>query len=257
MLPGIGLYRYREILKQRLRAKLARQTFVVSQGIKDNLVAQYGYPASRTSVLYHGVNTTRYRPSPTERIKFRRAHGIPDDATVIVSHGRLVRRKRIERVLKAFELLASERQDLWLLLTAYGPLTEEIEKAVPNYAAFRRVKLVGFQEDPTAVLKASDIYVLASDDEGFGIALVEALATGLLCVATNGPGPRDIIANGENGFLVEANVDGVMLGLQRALSLQPDERERLVQFARKTVEDRFEIGAAIQTALEAMEITPR
>jgi len=48
-----------------------------------------------------------------------------------------------------------------------------------------------------------------------------------------------------------------MLGLQRALSLQPDERERLVQFARKTVEDRFEIGAAIQTALEAMEITPR
>jgi glycosyltransferase involved in cell wall biosynthesis len=256
-LPGIGWYRHKEALKQKLRARLARRTFVVSQGIKDNLVACYGYPASQISVLYHGVNTTRYRPSSAERVEFRRANGIPDDAIVIVSHGRLARRKRVDRILKAFELLYPEYQNLWLFLTAYGPLTEEIEKAVATSAARAGIKLLGFQEDPTRILKSSDIYVLSSDDEGFGIALVEALSTGLVCVATNGPGPSDILADGQNGFLVGATGEEVLAGLRRALGLSQEERERLVGRARRTVESRFEIGAAIRCALDAMKIPAR
>jgi glycosyltransferase involved in cell wall biosynthesis len=256
-LPGIGLYRYKEIVRQRLRGRLARHTFVVSQAIKDNLVNEYGYPAGRTSVLYHGVDTRRFQASASERLEYRRTHGIPDEATVIVSHGRLVRRKRVDRILNAFDVLSSEHANLWVLITCYGPMTEEVEKTAAGSAARDRVRLVGFQADSSRILKASDIYVLSSDDEGFGIALLEALSTGLVCVATNGPGPRDILTDGENGFLVEATDEGVLLGLRRALSLDLNERERFAQGARRTVEERFEINAAIQTALEAMEIPRR
>jgi glycosyltransferase involved in cell wall biosynthesis len=256
-LPGIGLHRYKEIFRQRLRGRLADRTFVMSQAIKDNLIANYGYPAGRTSVLYHGVDTKRFHSSPAERMEFRRAHEIPEDATVVVCHGRLVLRKRVDRILKAFELLSSEYGNLWVLLTCYGPLKEEVEKIVASSAARGRVRLVGFQEDSSRVLKASDIYVLSSNDEGFGIALVEALSTGLVCVATNGPGPRDIIADGENGFLVEASDEGVLLGLRRALKLSPDERAQFARRARRTVEERFEINAAIQSALDAAEIPRR
>ena len=256
-LPGIGLHRFKEIVRQRLRGGLAHHTFVVSQGIKDNLVRVYGYPAEKTSVLYHGVDTQRFQPSESERLEYRQASGIPNDAIVIVSHGRLVPRKRVDRILKAFEVLHAEHPNLWVLLTCYGPLKQEVEKMAAGSVACGRVKLVGFQGDSSKILKASDIYVLSSNDEGFGIALAEALSTGLVCVATNGPGPRDIIADGENGFLVEATDEGVLLGLRRALSLHPDERERFTQRARKTVEERFEISAAIQTALQAMEIPRR
>ena len=256
-LPGIGWYRHKETLRQRLRGFFAHHTFVVSQGIKDNLASHYGYPASRTSVLYHGVDIQRFQPSPTARSEFRRAHSIPDDATVIVSHGRLVKRKRVHRILKAFEALSPHHQNLWVLLTCYGPLKEEIEKTVEASAARDRVKLLGFQGDSSKLLKASDIYVLSSDDEGFGIALVEALSTGLLCVATRSPGPSDIIADGQNGILVEASDEGVRLGLQRALSLSSDERVRFTERARKTVEDRFEITHAIRSALDALGIPHR
>jgi glycosyltransferase involved in cell wall biosynthesis len=256
-LPGVGLYRYRELVKQRVRGTLAHHTFVMSQGIKDNLVSQYGYPADRTSVLHHGVDTRRFQASTTVRLDFRRANGIPEDAKVMVCHGRLVPRKRVDRILQAFEVLSVEQTNLWLLLTCYGPLKEEVERMAAASAASGRIKLVGFQQDSTAVLKASDIYVLSSNDEGFGIAVVEALSTGLVCVATDGPGPRDIIADGQNGFLVDASNDGVLLGLRRALALHADERVRLVQQARKTVEDRFEIGAAIRAALDAMKIPRR
>ena len=256
-LPGIGLYRYKERFRQRLRGLLARHTFVVSQGIKDNLISHYGYPAGRTSVLYHGVDHGRFRPSPVERVAFRQANGISEDAIVIVSHGRLVPRKHVERVLNAFEVLSAEHGNLWVMLTCYGPLKAEVEKLAASSAARSRIKLLGFQFDSSLVLKASDIYVLSSNDEGFGIAVVEALSTGLVSVATDGPGPRDIIANGRNGFLVDASNEGVLLGLRRALALHADERARLVQQARKTVEDRFEIGAAIRTALDAMKIPQR
>jgi glycosyltransferase involved in cell wall biosynthesis len=256
-LPGIGLHRLKEIVRQRLRGRLAYHTFVVSQGIKDNLVSHYGYPAERTSVLYHGVDTQRFKPSPAERSEFRQVHGIPDDATVIVSHGRLVQRKRVDRILKAFEILYAQHPNLWVLLTCYGPLKEEVERMVAGSAACDRIKLVGFQGDSSRVLNASDIYVLSSNDEGFGIALVEALSTGLVCVATNGPGPRDIIKNCENGLLVDASDEGVQLGLQRALSLNQNDRDRLTLRARKTVEERFEISMAIQSALDAMQIPRR
>jgi glycosyltransferase involved in cell wall biosynthesis len=256
-LPGIGLYRLKQILKQKIRNSLLHQTFVSSRGFKDNLVAYLRYPVGRTSILYHGVDIGRFKPSIHERAQYRRAIGIPEDATVIVSHGRLAPVKRVDRILKAFATLSSEYANLWLLMTSYGPMKDEVERVVAGNEAFRRVKLVGFQEDTSKLLQAGDIYVLASDREGFGIALIEAMSTGLVCVATNCQGPAGIVANGGDGILVEPTDEGVLEGLRRALCLRPEERGRIAAQARKTVEDRFEIHAAVRRALDSMEIPSR
>ena len=256
-LPGIGLHRYKDILKHRLRFALLRHTFVSSQGLKDNLLAKFGCPPARVSVLYHGVDTARFRPSPAERIEYRRALGIPDDATMIVSHGRLAPVKRVDRILKAFAVLSAQYPNLWLVMTSYGPLKDELERTISSSDVYRKVKLLGFQEDASKLLKAGDIYVLASDREGFGIALLEAMATGLVCVATNSGGPAEILVNDENGILVEVSEEGVLAGLRRALGLSPEERARLVQGGRETAQSRFEIHAAIERALNALEIPKR
>jgi glycosyltransferase involved in cell wall biosynthesis len=256
-LPGIGLYRHKETLRQRVRGWLAHHTFVVSQGIKDNLVSHYDYPAAKTSVLYHGVDSQRFVASAAERAEFRQLQGIPADATVIVSHGRLVPRKRVDRILKAFEVLSREQTNLWLLLTCYGPLKDDIERIAAASQACPRIKLVGFQDDSSLTLKAADIYVLSSNDEGFGIALLEAMSSSLVCVATSGPGPRDIITDSQNGFLVEPSDEGILLGLRRALSLNQEAKAKLVRRARQTVVDRFEISAAIPAALQALQIPRR
>lgn len=253
-LPGLGLYRRADRLLTRSRSWFTRQTFVASQGIKDKLLAQYGYPVEQTSVLYHGVSTSRFRSSASDREQFRDEHSIPRDATVIVNHGRLVRIKRVDRLVQAFERLFSDNSRLWLALTCYGPLKNEIERLVADSPANARIRLVRFQENPTAILSAGDIFCLTSDDEGFGIALLEALSTGLICVATNGSGPKEILAGGEFGFLVEPTVDGVRSGLQQALTLTPAERARMVERAREMVQSRFEIKAAIRAALDALEI---
>lgn len=256
-LPGIGFYRYKEIFRHRLRSRLLQRSFVSSQELKNDLTACFGLSASRLSVLYHGLDTARFQPSPAERAEYRRAVGIPDDAIVIVSHGRLAPVKRVDRILKAFALLSAEHPNLWLLMTSYGSLKDEVERTVASDDAYRRVMLVDFQVDASKLLKAADIYVLASDREGFGIALIEAMSTGLVCVATNCQGPAGILVNGENGILVEATDEEVLVGLRRALRLSPEERLRLDAHARKTVEDRFEIHAAFCRALDSMGIPHR
>jgi glycosyltransferase involved in cell wall biosynthesis len=256
-LPGIGLYQQREILKQRLRSRLLHHAFVSGQGLKSNLVASHRYPSERVSVLYHGVDTGRFRASLADRIEYRRLHTIPDDATVIVSHGRLAPVKRVDRTLKAFAALSAEHANLWLVLTLHGPLKQEIEKIVASNDTYRRVKLVGFQEDVSKLLKAGDFFVLSSDHEGFGIALIEAMSTGLVCVSTNCQGPSEIVADGKNGILVQATDAGILAGLRRALGLNEDERARLVERARRTVEARFELHAAICRALDSLGIPRR
>jgi glycosyltransferase involved in cell wall biosynthesis len=253
-LPGIGWHRYKERIRQKLRSRLLARSFVSSQELKENLNAWFGFVRDRLSVLYHGSDTSRFRPSSSERADYRLSVGIPQDAVVIVSHGRLAPVKRVDRILKSFSVLSPENPNLWLLMTSYGPLKDEVERTVASSERYRRVKLVGFQEDAAALLKAADVYVLASDREGFGIALIEAMSTGLACVATNCHGPAGIIVNGENGILVEAADEAVLAGLRRALLLGPEERLRLVTEARKTVEERFEIHTAVRRALESMGI---
>ena len=252
-----GFYRLKQTLKQKIRSSSLKRNFVPSQGLKDNVVAFLGYPVSQTFVLYHGVHTARFQPSAAERADYRRANTIPDDAVVIVSHGRIAPIKRVDRILKAFAVLSADHPSLWLLLTCYGPLKNEVERTVASSAAYRQVKLLGFQDDSSKLLKAADIYALASDREGFGIALVEAMSTGLVCVATNCQGPAEIIVNGENGILVEPTDEEVLSGLRKALALTPEARGRLIGRGRKTAQDRFEIQAAVRTALNSMGIPSR
>lgn len=250
----IKRYGFKEVWKHWLRARVFRRTFAASQTLKNNLATSFGYLQGRISILYHGVDTGQFTPSSAVQIEFRKTHGIPANAKVVVSHGRLARVKRTDRIVKAFETLSREHANLWLLITAYGPLKDEVEKTVGSSDARHRVRLVEFQKDSSALLKASDVYLMASDNEGFGIALIEAMATGLVCVATDCGGPSEILVDGENGFLVEPTDEGVLNGLRRVLQLTDLARARLSEKARKTVEDRFEVLAAIRCALDALAI---
>lgn len=253
-LPGLGLYRYKYICSIRVRSMLAHRILVMSRGVRDKIVAYFNYFGDKFSVLYHGVDVQRFRPAPDRRASYRHINGIPCHATVIVSHGRLAHVKRVDRILKAFDCIAEENSDVWLILTGYGPLTEDIEASVQGSNWRDRIKVLGFQGDTSLLLQACDIYVLASENEGFGIALVEAMATGLICVATNVCGPDEIVINGENGFLVEPSDQGILDGLRNVLQLSEDERYRIRQFARATASEKFELGTAIKNALKEIDI---
>ena len=175
---------------------------------------------------------------------------------MVVSVARLDRIKRLDRLIQAFGALSLEYNDLWLLLTGDGPLRDELKSLARSVNHRENIRFLGHVEDVCAILRASDIYVLPSDEEGFGIALVEAMACELVCVATKTVGRSEIIEDGLNGFLIELTYDGVLKGLHQALRLGHKERAAIGNRARQRVVDNFRVEEAAAKGLAFMEINP-
>ncbi len=249
IIPRLGL-------SERARAWLTRGILAVSEGVKDRLVRGYRYSPEKISVIYNGVDTERFSPaSPDTRSALRKVLQIPDEAIVLVSAARLDPIKRLDRLIQAFAVLINDHKDLWLLFTGDGPLRDELKDLAQTFNCRENIRFLGHVEDVRAILRASDIYVLPSDEEGFGIALIEAMACELVCVATKTIGPCEIIENGRNGFLTERTYEGVLTGLYQALKLGQKERAAIGNCARQRVLEKFRVEDSVAKGLAFMEIS--
>ena len=247
----------RAMLRERLWAWLTRDTLAVSQGVKDRLVRCYGYAPRRIRIVYNGIDTKHFTPVPQDtRSALRKDLQIPESAVVVVSTARLAEVKRLDRLLRAFDALSSEHIDLWLVLTGDGPLGGHLRRLAQCVNNHENVRFLGYVEDVCTVLRASDIYVLPSDEEGFGLSLAEAMACELVCVATKTVGPSEIIEDGVNGFLTELTYDGVFKGLDRALKLGIEERRVMGHRARQRIVANFRVEEAVAKGLAFMKIDP-
>jgi len=139
----------------------------------------------------------------------RAALGLDEHSRYLVAVGRLVARKGFDRLIMALEHLP---EDTKLILVGSGPLRAELEQCARSRGLGDRVLLTGYVDERRkyAYLAASDLYVLSSYHEGFGIVLQEAMAAGLPIVATSCGGQRDLIRDGVNGLLVDSNEPEVL-----------------------------------------------
>jgi glycosyltransferase involved in cell wall biosynthesis len=252
-LPGVGLWWYRLMWGVRIRSHLSRRILAVSEAVRNTLLL-YGYPKEKISIAYHGVDVERFSPSPENKIRWRRERGIPEDACVIVSTARLAREKRLERLIRAFEVLSRDRQDLWLLMAGDGPLRKELEDSADSTGAGDRIRFLGLVDDVPGLLQAGDLFVLPSDREGLSVSLTEAMSAGLICIATDIPGSNEVIRHGENGFLVEPDDQGVFAGLEKALKMDEQWRRSVADQARTTVKNLFEKEKSIRNIFRLLDI---
>lgn len=253
ILPGLGLWWHRLMLATRLRAYLTKRVLAVSDAVRSVLLS-YGYPSGKIEIAYHGVDVSRFSPSEANRGGWRAKHGVPADAVVLASTARLAREKGIDRLLRAFDALSKEHEDLRLVIAGDGPLREELETLVASLAHGDRVRFVGLVEDVPELLQGSDIFVLPSDREGLSVSLTEAMSTGLLCIASAVSGSGEVIRDGETGFLVRPSDEGVREGLRRALELAPEERRRIGRNARNFIVRNFEMKKSVTNILQLLEI---
>ena len=175
----------------------------------------------------------------------------------ILSVGRMSDpRKRHMLLLEAFRLL-NERMDAAPRLALAGPgrPTEEFEARARELGLWDRIDIHVFPDKPelARIYREASAFVLASDEEGFGVTVIEAMASGTPPVSTRSGGPDDIIDDGEDGFLVdrddaEALADRMMrVTSDRALNL------RLSENARRKVEERYSEQVAATAFVEVFD----
>jgi glycosyltransferase involved in cell wall biosynthesis len=252
-IEGLGLWWYLQIYKALLRAHMANKIIVVSREIKERLVSLWQYPEDQVLVKHHGVDLDQFKPSNEIRTKMREILKIPSDETVIVIASRLSKEKCIHRSIEAFGTLSRNTSNLTLLILGDGPLNKDL-RTLAEARCGKKALFLGHVGNVGDYLKMSDIFLLSSDNEGFGISLIEAMATGLICVSTKCPGPNEIIQDGINGFLVEKSTDGVLEGLSRALKLSTVQKSQVQAKAVSYVTANFEINERVREVFEVLGI---
>src|SRR3989338_1099457 len=254
LVPSLELWWHKKVAFKNIRALFTRNILVVSQEIKDRLVDLWHYPKNKVQVTYHGVDTVHYSPSLEIRNKTRKTLGIGENDVVIISTARLSPVKRLERLGEAFDGLHRGFPQTWLLMVGGGTQEQELKKLAQGQASRDRILFFGLQTDVTPYLRASDIFVLPSDNEGLSLALLEAMATGLICVSTNCTGSAEVITDGQNGYIVEKSTAEVLKALRTILAAAPEMRRRMAQTGIEFVRNNFEINSRAKAVLDILEI---
>ena len=214
----------------------------LSQALEDALLAEDRVMCEVLQVP-NGVDIDLFRPAQAgERDLARQAFGLPRDATVIVSCSMLYPRKNVIALVRAVSAMKTRP----LCLVVAGPkgpdaaylarLTAEIAKLPEGV----EVRLVGSLEPGrlAELQRAADIYALMSRAEGLPNTLLEGMATGLACVASDIPGSADVLAEG-GGLLVPLDDDAGLVESLDRLARDEDARSQLGADARKLILDRY------------------
>jgi glycosyltransferase involved in cell wall biosynthesis len=184
--------------------------------------------ARNAETIYLGVDTRRFRP-PRDRSEHRARVGIPEDALVVGTMGRLVREKRIVDLLEASELV-SKKLDATFLIGGDGSEKRSLE-AFTRERGLRNVFFMGTISDAPSFLGLLDVFVLASSREGLSLSLQEAMAAGCVPVAAEGHGSEELITDGRNGFLYSdgpTDLAGRIIEASNAPSMGVRARETIV-----------------------------
>ncbi len=185
----------------RRAAALAADRFVaVSQATAETALANHECLPRKLRVVVNGTDLSRF-PAPADaRARIRRELGIPIDACVLTSVGRLVKEKNHALLLRA--AAPQLRDDRRLVIVGDGPLRDELRARVASLENGRFVHLTGARRDVPELLSASDAYVLSSDSEGLPIGILEAWAAGLPVIATAVGGIPAAVQADVTGWLV-------------------------------------------------------
>jgi glycosyltransferase involved in cell wall biosynthesis len=189
----------------RTAGRLARRTIAISSHVADNINKHKLTPADRVRVVHYGVDTDAWANDDVDRASARDGFGLDREAFVVGLASNLIPGKGHDVMLESFGLLRAASARTHLLVAGTGPLDEELRQRASSMGLDRDVTWTGYVPDMKAFMAACDVVVfptLPSLGEGFGLAALEAMASGRPVVASDmGPLP-EIVVDGVTGFLV-------------------------------------------------------
>lgn len=203
----------------------------VSRELKTWIAGTYGLSPDSIQVIENGIDLGPFDAIDRceSRRRVRNSLGIPDEAVVAVSVGRLFPVKNHDLMLRAFRGIGGNGPEARLVLVGNGPERGNLEEKARSYGLGGAVQFLGERGDVPAILAAADLFLLTSSSEGLSIAIMEAMASRLPVIAT---------AVGDNGVLIQDGVTGRLVDVRDEAGLTEHMR-RLIQ----DVELRREMGA--------------
>ncbi|TAL09165.1 MAG: glycosyltransferase family 1 protein [Nitrospirae bacterium] len=237
------------------RYELERADLVlpVSRQIQRSL-EQGGVRPERLRTLYSGLDMARVMDQADGR-DARRRFGIPAEALVLGTVANLFERKGYEVMIQALPEIVTASPAAHCLIVGSGDAAYEarLRATVEVLGLERRVHFAGFQESVHPCLAAMDLYVHPALMEGFGIAVLEAMAMRKPVVATTTGGLPEIVQDGETGMLVPSGDAGALAGAVSSLLQNPGRRKQFGEAGRARVAAHFTVEAMMDRLTSGYE----
>lgn len=258
----------RQALRNQLACRLMRYVVAVSDELGERFcrftaeaagpISGFAYRALRRRMrtISYGIDLGPYRAVTPEEITELRARIGADDTTVLVgSVGRLVEQKDYPTQLRAFALAAHAEPRLRMVLAGDGPLRGTIEAHAADLGITDRIVLLGHWARVPALLRALDVFVLASKFEPYGVALLEAKCAGSAIVATAVNEIPKLLADGVTGLVVPAESPEPMAQAFLRMARDGELRRSLSQNALAEAKNKHSIHA-VAGAYQALYDNP-
>jgi L-malate glycosyltransferase len=188
-------------LIEKINEKLLTSKLIsVSNDLKRFLLSN-NFKANKISVVRNGIDAALICPSRS-KTEIRDQLHIEPGNIVIGTLGRLVSVKGHKYLLEAIKLVLEKDNRVVFAVAGNGPLFEDMVRSAMTLGVEKKIRFIGFTDDPISFLNAFDIFILTSLDEGIPISLLEAMCLQKPIISTAVGGIPEIINNGHNGLLI-------------------------------------------------------
>jgi glycosyltransferase involved in cell wall biosynthesis len=240
----------------RVCMKRYERVLCVSQDLVERC-RESGIKEDRLTLVDNAIVHTDYKTSAataTEKARF----GFSPDQVLLGAVGRLSEEKGFDKLLDAVSRLVDEGHNVGLVIAGEGHLKDALQDQIERLELQHCVHLAGYLEDPRALYRAIDIYVLSSLREGLPNVLLEAMASQRTVVTTEVNGIPRLVQDGKNGLIVPTdNTDALTEGIRKCL-LSSELRSELAEAGRQTIEEKFSFTRRMKTVVDAYRtLSPR
>lgn len=218
----------------------------VVTAVSDSLVSQtleLISPKKEIETVYNFVDENEYTKKEDRNLK--ELLGIREDEKVIIHVSNFRKVKRVQDVVKSFELIRNEIPTK-LLLVGDGPEKHPIMEYVKGKSIENDILFLGKQDNLSELYSISDLMLLLSQKESFGLVLLEAMACQVPCIGTKIGGIPEVISHGENGYLVELGDINKVAEYGMNILQDPLLHKELSETSLKIVKERFSSASIVE-----------
>ncbi len=232
----------------------AKKIVAISHFVKDELIKS-GVDKDKIIVRHLGSDTERFQPDRNARESLIQKYNIKDDELILSTVSVLRTFKHPEVIIESCGLLHSRGVPFRLFVGGDGDLLPELQQLSEKLGCADRIHWLGYCPDPKPLLQASDVFVLASVGEAFGLVLTEAMACGVPVVGSRSGAIPEIVEDGTTGLLAEPMNSASFADAIERLATDRDELKQMSANSRSRVENRFSIDLYVNHTLQVYDST--
>jgi glycosyltransferase involved in cell wall biosynthesis len=217
---------YKKLYKK-IALKIPRKIITVSHANRQLMARLYPRMENKIITVHNGIEAVSKKLSELEINSIKKnVFQAGAQTRIIFSAGTLHQRKGYKYLISAFQKIAGKFDNIKLVIAGSGPEENHLRQLIKNLNLEKKVVLLGQRKDVDLLMQASDLFVLPSLKEAFGLVILEAMQNGLPVIASGVGGIPEIISNEQLGILVKpANKNELIKAITKVLSKDEFRRE--------------------------------